>query len=164
MTVLYHPAVLTWTRNRGMTTNHLHKTMNMEIITFRPGVLSKLALHVVCVFFFGTLFYNTFSVTRLHSVGDNVTCEWWWTYEDKHPCLKWDSNPVSALKQSRPMHQTARPRGPAAWCQTLQKQMRKQHYTHNYCLPETCIMHWQQLISFHFMANNHKFLLLAIIA
>jgi hypothetical protein len=45
--------------------------------------------------FFGSLFYDAFSVTRLYSVDDRVTSEWWWVDEDKHPCLMRDSNPQS---------------------------------------------------------------------
>jgi hypothetical protein len=42
--------------------------------------------------FFLCLFYDTFSVTIVCSV--SVTSEWW-IDEDKHPCLKWNSNPRS---------------------------------------------------------------------
>jgi len=30
-----------------------------------------------------------------HITSDSVTSEWWRTDEDKHLCLKWDSNPRS---------------------------------------------------------------------
>jgi hypothetical protein len=48
--------------------------------------------------FFHSLFYYAFSVTRLYSVNDRVTSEWWWWRwidEDKRPCLKRDSYPWS---------------------------------------------------------------------
>jgi hypothetical protein len=40
-------------------------------------------------------FHDAFSWTRLYSVDDRVISEWWWTDEDKYPCLKRDSNPWS---------------------------------------------------------------------
>jgi hypothetical protein len=36
----------------------------------------------------GSLFYRTFSVTRIYGINDRVRSErWWWIDEDKHPCL-----------------------------------------------------------------------------
>jgi hypothetical protein len=46
---------------------------------------------------FCSLFYDAFSVTRLYSADDRATREWWWINEDKHPCLKRDSNLQSQL-------------------------------------------------------------------
>jgi hypothetical protein len=39
-------------------------------------------------------FHYAFSVTRLYNVDSSVTSEWW-IHENKHPCLKRDSNPRS---------------------------------------------------------------------
>jgi hypothetical protein len=44
---------------------------------------------------FCSLFYDAFSVTRLQSMDDRVASAWSWIDEDKHPCLKQDSNPRS---------------------------------------------------------------------
>jgi hypothetical protein len=54
-------------------------------------------LLVLLLLLFGSLFYNDFSVTRLYSVDDGVTSEWWWRRidDDKHSCLKQDSKPWS---------------------------------------------------------------------
>jgi hypothetical protein len=58
--------------------------------------------------FFRSSLYDAFSVTRLCSVDDRMTSEWWWWWlgEDKHPCLKRDSNKRSVSKRSRPTPQT----------------------------------------------------------
>jgi hypothetical protein len=56
------------------------------------------------------LFHNTFSVrTKLYSINDRVTSEWWWTDKDKHLCLKQDSNPQSQCPRDQSRH--LRPRG-----------------------------------------------------
>jgi hypothetical protein len=55
------------------------------------------------------LFYDAISVTRLYSVDDRVTGEWWWIDKGKHPYVKQDSN--SRSKRWRPTPQTARSRG-----------------------------------------------------
>jgi hypothetical protein len=62
-----------------------------------------------CFFFFGSLFHDTFSVTRLYSINDRVTSQWRWTHKDKHPCLKWDSNPRSQCPSDQGLH--LRPHG-----------------------------------------------------
>jgi hypothetical protein len=59
--------------------------------------------------FFGTLIYDVFSVTRLYSVDDRVTSEWW-IDENKHLCLK-DLN----SRFQRPSHQGLRPGSRDFW-------------------------------------------------
>jgi hypothetical protein len=53
---------------------------------------------------FGCFFYDALSVTRLYSVCDRMTSEWWWTDEDKHP--------YQESKRSRRTPQRTRPLGP----------------------------------------------------
>jgi hypothetical protein len=64
---------------------------------------------IVVDVFFDSLFYDAFSVTRPYSVDDTVTSEWWWIDEDKHPCLKQDTNPRS--QRSSHCGLRLRPRG-----------------------------------------------------
>jgi hypothetical protein len=64
--------------------------------------------------FLGSLFYNAFSVTRLYSVNDTATSEWWWWIaEHKHPCLKQDLNPWSQHPSNQGL--SLRPHGHCDW-------------------------------------------------
>jgi hypothetical protein len=61
-----------------------------------------------------SLFYDAFWVTRLYSVDEGVTSEWWWSIgDDKHPCFKRDWNPRS----QRPSDQNLRLRPRGHWDQ-----------------------------------------------
>jgi hypothetical protein len=62
-------------------------------------------------FVFCSLFNDAFSVIRLYSVDGRMTSEWWWIDEDKHPCLKRDTNPRS----QRPSNQDLRIRPRSYW-------------------------------------------------
>jgi hypothetical protein len=78
----------------------LHKE-ELHILYSSPNIIRQIksrrlrwAGHVARRFS-GSLFYEAFSVPRPYSVDVMVTSEWWWIDEDKHPCLKLNSNPRS---------------------------------------------------------------------
>jgi hypothetical protein len=61
--------------------------------------------------YFGSLFYDAFSVTRPYIVDDIVISKWWWRDEDM--TFEGFESTASVSKRSRPVPQTERPLGPA---------------------------------------------------
>jgi hypothetical protein len=85
-------------------------TQKWQLKNTTKGTVCFLSSFFHCrhVHLFCSLFYYTFSVTRLYSVDDRVLSEWW-IDEDKHPCLNRDSNPMSQLLSDQGLR--LRPRG-----------------------------------------------------
>jgi hypothetical protein len=71
------------------------------------------------VYFFGSLFYDAFSVSIVYSDDDRVTSEWWWTDEDKHPYLKRNSNPRSQRPSDQDLRLRPRGHGHVAPCSLI---------------------------------------------
>jgi hypothetical protein len=71
----------------------------LVLLVFRrlcPSISLSTFLYTFFLLSIFGIFYDAFSVPRLYSVDDTVTAEWWWWIdEDKQPCLKRDSNPLS---------------------------------------------------------------------